>query len=1050
MSRCVRGWRVGLIVAALVTVPAITPATAPAAGAAPIALESDQRADPVVPAAAPAAVAAAGAATPVLEPAWVVADGRSNRADFDGVPVGVTDEAILTSTGRLYHGPDFAQVHTIPEFVDASIFGSRVSWESWNDPAGVVSERVDGSDRQVYPTEDTVAALIPGGWLEVGWRGDDLALDRVLAADGTVSSRTQIAVILHSEDPVKGGIESVSSLSSDAAAAFSVYSSGQDERTSVRYRFDSGAVDVLTTSGELIDGAPVSWDVGDLNLDEVLLVGSVAERDGLVVRALKSDGTTTWTDAGYPHFVGRDVVWRVGDDHRRGNPDGSVTDLGPEVWFTWGSTLSVGDLLYAADFRDGLVRTGAAGADRVVITPAADRLPLQVGALALSARTLAWTDDSALPDGMGERSGAWRAAVGPDGPEPRESVDPDVRGSALAQQDGATYVTDRGYPPVVVEVAADGTTTPLLAADEDPFLSWPHQVWAAPSEVLVRHGAYTGSLVDLDTGAVTPSTAQTINDRWRVRVDRAPTEAFEHTLIATSVETGVDRVVTTGNPKDFTTALLGDVLVWTEQPTWLNAPEDAQTLHWVDLSADDAIHGSVPLAGMPTVEPSAAGDGWFVLTSTYRTIETPPLLYQVGVPTPRAVLADGFGPAVVDDNLVAWVQTGPDGDRLVAAPLPEAVDVPAVEGMFRPVGPVQIADSVLGWGIPAPLGPGGSAALKVLGVGLMPSTGVAAVALSVTVSEPTGGGHLTVFPGDSDRPEVSQLNFGGGGSVSNLVTVRVGPDGTVVLANDSSRSVQVTVDLVGYYNAGAGAEPGAFVPVDAARIVDSRVARGVAGPIGGNASTRVRVAGTAGIPDSGVAAVVATVTATEPTAAGHLTVFPSGSPRPTVSNVNFVAGESVSNQVTVPVGADGYLLVANDSPGATHLIVDVAGYYLGGIPSASGAFVPVDPSRVLDTRFDAAGPIAAESSRAVPAFGATGPIVGNVTVTQPDAAGAVAVGSVTETLWQLPLPVVRFRAGQTVAVQMIGRTDPDGSLLVWNTGIGTAHVVVDAAGYFLP
>jgi len=92
----------------------------------------------------------------------------------------------------------------------------------------------------------------------------------------------------------------------------------------------------------------------------------------------------------------------------------------------------------------------------------------------------------------------------------------------------------------------------------------------------------------------------------------------------------------------------------------------------------------------------------------------------------------------------------------------------------------------------------------------------------------------------------------------------------------------------------------------------------------------VQVTGQGGVPDSGVSAVAVNVTVADPAAAGYVTVWPSGSPPPASSNLNFQAGQNIPNLVIVPVGADGKIQLSNGSPGTVQLIADVAGYILGG------------------------------------------------------------------------------------------------------------------------
>jgi hypothetical protein len=81
------------------------------------------------------------------------------------------------------------------------------------------------------------------------------------------------------------------------------------------------------------------------------------------------------------------------------------------------------------------------------------------------------------------------------------------------------------------------------------------------------------------------------------------------------------------------------------------------------------------------------------------------------------------------------------------------------------------------------------------------------------------------------------------------------------------------------------------------------------------------------VPASGVAAVVLNVAVTAPVSAGFISVYPTGVARPTASNLNFVAGQTIANLVVVGVGSNGNVSLYNAS-GGTHLVADVAGYVL--------------------------------------------------------------------------------------------------------------------------
>jgi hypothetical protein len=110
------------------------------------------------------------------------------------------------------------------------------------------------------------------------------------------------------------------------------------------------------------------------------------------------------------------------------------------------------------------------------------------------------------------------------------------------------------------------------------------------------------------------------------------------------------------------------------------------------------------------------------------------------------------------------------------------------------------------------------------------------------------------------------------------------------------------------------------------RILDTRSGIGLGGPVYGGAALVLPVAGRSGVPSSGVKAVVLNVTAADVSRAGYVTVYPSGVARPNASNLNFLAGQVVANQVVVGVGADGKIVLQNMSPGSLQLIADIAGY----------------------------------------------------------------------------------------------------------------------------
>jgi uncharacterized repeat protein (TIGR01451 family) len=126
--------------------------------------------------------------------------------------------------------------------------------------------------------------------------------------------------------------------------------------------------------------------------------------------------------------------------------------------------------------------------------------------------------------------------------------------------------------------------------------------------------------------------------------------------------------------------------------------------------------------------------------------------------------------------------------------------------------------------------------------------------------------------------------------------------------------------------------PGAdFFTVTPCRVVDTRPGSGA--PIGGPAldaqSPRtLALAGNCGIPGT-ARAVSLNVTVTQAGAAGNLRLFPAGCPLPTISALNYAAGQTRGNNGIIPFNGSGQIAAyAAQTLGTTvHVIMDVNGYF---------------------------------------------------------------------------------------------------------------------------
>ena len=127
----------------------------------------------------------------------------------------------------------------------------------------------------------------------------------------------------------------------------------------------------------------------------------------------------------------------------------------------------------------------------------------------------------------------------------------------------------------------------------------------------------------------------------------------------------------------------------------------------------------------------------------------------------------------------------------------------------------------------------------------------------------------------------------------------------------------------------ASGAAGSLVSLVPQRVLDSRSGVGAVGPVRAGGTVVLPVAGRAGVPVSGVSAVVLTVTVTSAAGPGFVTVFAAGSARPGVSNVNFAAGQTVADLVVTRVGSGGAVALFNGSSRSVQLVADVSGYVLG-------------------------------------------------------------------------------------------------------------------------
>jgi len=374
---------------------------------------------------------------------------------------------------------------------------------------------------------------------------------------------------------------------------------------------------------------------------------------------------------------------------------------------------------------------------------------------------------------------------------------------------------------------------------------------------------------------------------------------------------------------------------------------------------------------------------------------------------------------------------------------------------FNALPPARLLDTRTGTGAPvSKVASRGTLELQVTGRGGVPASGVSAVVLNVTVTEPSAGGYLTVWPSGEAMPLASNLNFTAGQTVPNLVVAKVGAGGRVSLYNGGG-GAHFIADVSGWYGATGAAAGSRYHPVTPSRVLDTRFGLGwllQKLPLGG--SLQFQVTGNGGVPASGVTAVVLNVTVTDPLAGGYLTASPAGEALPLASNLNFLAGQTVPNLVVVKVGAGGAVSLFNGG-GPLDVIADVAGWF-GPDGEATGArYHALAPARLLDTRTGAGAPAAyvapggtvdlqVTGRGGVPAAGVSA-VVLNVTVVDPTAGGFLTVWPTGEAR---PLASnLNFAGGQTVPNLVVAKLGAGGKASLYTNG-GAVHLVADVAGWY--
>lgn len=243
-----------------------------------------------------------------------------------------------------------------------------------------------------------------------------------------------------------------------------------------------------------------------------------------------------------------------------------------------------------------------------------------------------------------------------------------------------------------------------------------------------------------------------------------------------------------------------------------------------------------------------------------------------------------------------------------------SVNAPANSLAFDAVTPCRILDTRLSGGA---FGSSETRTIPVLAKNCgIPST-AQAYSLNYTAIPPTGLGYLSTWPTGQTKPLVSTLNAKSGIITANAAIVPAGTNGSIqVFTTDVT---DLVIDINGYFSPNGSL---ALHIIPPCRWSDSRF--GNAAALSGD-STANALQSTCLIAESSANALVLNATVVpQSNGLGFLSLWPAGTPWPTVSTLNAFDAAVTSNLAIVPTTAGA---IAIKAAGTTQAIFDITGYF---------------------------------------------------------------------------------------------------------------------------
>jgi hypothetical protein len=364
---------------------------------------------------------------------------------------------------------------------------------------------------------------------------------------------------------------------------------------------------------------------------------------------------------------------------------------------------------------------------------------------------------------------------------------------------------------------------------------------------------------------------------------------------------------------------------------------------------------------------------------------------------------------------------------------------PVAGGDLVPIAPVRVLSSFSGLGQDERCrigqvrwsGDRRDLVVPVLGVGDVPESGVAAVAVRIAVSRPSSPAPTVYARATPTSPRVAVVTALTAREYSSTAVVPLAGDGTFRLQIDRG-SADVTVDVLGWAAPKPAVVPAAATSTGVAHVVAPTVVHDATdAPLKPGETRTVSLAGDGGIPASGLRGLFLTVSTPSAAATSWLTL--AGAPgTPVVATLRAAKASPSSTQLVLP-GSSAKLTLRNYGSVPVPFEVRTSGWTTASATSGGGALSLLAAPVVVADTSTGVGLAGAATSTAARSFTlptkAKVPVGADAVLLQVSgrggsAAGTLVVGSrgslrafgMAKNKWSHDLVLLPLSAARTVSV----------------------------------